>query len=185
MVWQKLKSTLKYQNRYMTVTEDELLTDHGDKVTFGIVHKDPAVMIIPWDGEKFILVGQYRYSVDLFSWEFPAGHMEHASIETAAKAELEEEAGVKANKLVKIGQFAIGPGLFTQICHTYLATGLSPGKQHLEPAEKGMQLKSVTLEQINQMILDGDITDGLTISSLKLFELYLQTHPKVVQSTHA
>lgn len=157
----------------MTVTEDELVTDHGDKVTFGIVHKEPAVMIIPWHGNKCTLVGQYRYPVDSFSWEFPAGHMEHTSIEEAARVELEEETGLKANSLIKLGEFAVGPGHLTQICHTYLATGLTAGAQNLEPAEKGMKVKNVTLSKLNEMISRGEVIDGLTLSSLKLFELYL------------
>jgi ADP-ribose pyrophosphatase len=99
--------------------------------------------------------------------------MEHASIEAAAKTELEEETGYKAERLIKLGEFAIATGHNTQICHTYLATGLTSGTQNLEPAEKGMQLKAVSLDELNQMVVRGEIIDGLTISSLKLFELYL------------
>ena len=157
----------------MTVIEDELVTNYGDKVTFGVVHKEPAVMIIPWDGEHTTLIGQYRYPVDYFSWEWPAGHMEHDNIEAAAMAELEEETGLKAGQLVEIGNFAIAPGHLTQICHTFVATDLKPRIQHLEPAEKGMQVKAVTLNELNNMIINHDIIDGLTLSSLKLFELHL------------
>lgn len=173
MVWQKLSSKQVYQNRYMKVTEDELATDHGDQVIFGVVHKEPAVMIIPWDGERVTLIGQYRYPVDLWSWEFPAGHMEHDSLDQAARTEMEEETGFKAKELTKIGEFAIAPGHNTQICHTYLATGLTRGHQHLEPAEKGIQVKTVTLAELDMMIINHQITDGLTLASLKLFELYL------------
>lgn len=176
MTWQKLNSIEKYKNRYMTVTEDELITDHGDQITFGIVHKNPAVMIIPWDGQNVTLIGQYRYPVDTFSWEFPAGHMEHQNTEEAAMVELEEETGLRCNRLTKIGEFAIAPGHNTQICHTYLATDLLTGTQNLETAEKGMQIKTVTLTELNDMISTHEITDGLTISSLKLFELYLAKH---------
>lgn len=173
MTWTKLSSKTVYQNRFMTVTEDELITDHGDQVVFGVVHKEPAVLVIPWDGAKITLIGQYRYPVDSWSWEFPAGHMEHANIESAAIAELEEETGLRAKRLVKIGEFAIAPGHNTQICHTFVATELTSGTQHLEAAEKGMQVKSVTLAELNEMILKHEIVDGLTLTSLKLFELYL------------
>ncbi len=176
MTWQKLSSKIMYQNRYMTVTEDELVTDHGDKVTFGIVHKKPAVWIIPWDGEQFTLVGQYRYPVDAFSWEFPAGHMEHINLEAAAKAELQEETGLIANKLVKIGSFFVAPGHNTQIGYVYLATGLTKSTQKLETAEKGMQVKTVTPAELNTMISRKEVRDGPTITSFKLFELYLATH---------
>lgn len=173
MTWQKLSSVEKYKNRYMSVTEDELVTDHGDKVVFGVVHKEPAVMIIPWDRTRVTLIGQYRYPIDSWSWEFPAGHMEHVNIEAAAQAELEEETGLHADRLIKIGEFVIAPGHHTQICHTFVATELSASVQHLEAAEKGMRAKAVTLAELNEMIINHEITDSLTLSSIKLFELHL------------
>lgn len=173
MTWQKLSSKIMYQNRFMTVTEDELMTDHGDKVTFGVVRKEPGASIIPWDGHHFTLVGQYRYTVDYFSWEFPAGHFEHADMESTARAELEEEAGLVAGKIEKIGEFHLAPGHHTQIIHFYLATDLRPGRQELETAEKGMQIKRVTHDELNKMIAKGEIKDSLTIAALKFFELYL------------
>jgi len=157
----------------MEVTEDELLTSRGDKITFGIVHKQPAILIIPWDGEHLTMVRQYRYAVDFESWELPAGHMEHDSLLSAAEAELKEETGIKANKFKELGTFHIAPGHLTQVCHVYLATDLVEGKQNLEKAEFGMEIGKFTLTKLNQMIVDGEIKDGLTITSVKLFELYL------------
>lgn len=159
----------------MSVTEDQVVTDHGDQVTFGIVHKEPAVYIIPWDGERLTLVGQYRYPVKAFSWEFPAGHMEHDNLEAAARAELEEEAGLVADTIVKIGDFYLAPGYSNQIGHVYLATGLSEGTQKLETAERGMQIKNVTQEELSDLIRRGEVKDGPTITSLQFFELYLAT----------
>ncbi len=173
MTWKKLSSVEKYKNRYMTVTEDELVTDQGDQVTFGVVHKIPGACIIPWDGQNFTIVGQYRYPVDFFSWEFPAGHFEHENMESTARAELEEEAGLVADKIEKIGEFHLAPGHHTQIIYFFLATGLSASKQNLETAEKGMQIKKVTPQELNQMIINGDVKDSLTIAALKFFELYL------------
>jgi 8-oxo-dGTP pyrophosphatase MutT (NUDIX family) len=173
MSWQKLASREVYQNRYLTVTEDRVLTDHGDEVTYGIIHKEPAVLIIPWDGARTTLIGQYRYAVDYFSWEWPAGHYEHDSLEQAVRAELEEEAGLLAGKLEEIGNFHIAPGHLTQVCHTFLATDLKEGKRQLETSEKGMKLKKLTLSEMKEMIRAGEIKDGLTITSLALLELYL------------
>ena len=172
MTWQKLSSVEKYKNRYMTVTEDELVTDHGDKVVFGIVHKEPAVWIVLWDGERVLLVGQYRYPVDFFSWELPAGHAEDKNPIVSAKLELEEETGLIAKDLLELGTFHIAPGHLTQVGYVYLATKFDLGKRKLERAEKGMQMKWVTLPEMNVMIKDGVILDGPTITALKLFELH-------------
>jgi 8-oxo-dGTP pyrophosphatase MutT (NUDIX family) len=99
--------------------------------------------------------------------------MEHENIEAAANAELEEEAGLLAGKIKKIGEFHLAPGHHTQIIHFYLATDLSAGKQDLETAEKGMQIKRVTHDELNNMIRSGEVKDSLTIAALKFFELHL------------
>ncbi len=158
----------------MTVTEDELLTDHGDRVTYGIVRKQPAVIVIPWDGKEFTLIGQYRYAVNFFSWEFPAGHHDHDTLKETAKAELEEEAGITAGKLEEIGTFHIAPGHSTQICHVFLATNLSAGMRNLEPSEKGMLIKKMTQTEIDEAIKRGTIKDGLTINAMMLLQLSLK-----------
>jgi 8-oxo-dGTP pyrophosphatase MutT (NUDIX family) len=173
MTWQQKSSKQVYKNRFMTVTEDQVVTDHGDTVTFGIVHKQPGVSVIPWDGKYFTLVGQYRYPVNYFSWEFPAGHLEHENLEAAVRAELEEEAGILADTIVKIGEFHIAPGHNTQIIHFYLATELQEGRQNLETAELGMEIKKVTQSELNELIAKGVVKDSLTIAGLKFFELYL------------
>lgn len=184
MSWKQLSSSIKYQNRYMTVTEDKVVTEQGDELTFGIVHKDPAVWIIPWDGTHLTIIGQYRYAVDYFSWEFPAGHAEQHSPETAAALELKEEAGITAKKLELIGNFFIGPGQLTQVGYVYLATDLARGNRKLEAAEKGMVSKEVVLSEFEQMISDGIIKDGPTITAYTFFKQYLETHICVSSKTN-
>lgn len=175
MNWKQLSSKTMYQNRFMTVTEDEVLTDHGDKVTYGIVHKEPFAIVIPWDGEQTVLVGQYRYAVNYYSWEFPMGHYEniHGSVENAARAELKEETGLTAQNIQAIGSFYLGLGHHTQRAHVFVATSLTQGEQKLETAEKGMKVKKVSLLELTALIQDGTILDGPTISAFKFFELYL------------
>jgi ADP-ribose pyrophosphatase len=174
MNWQKLKSRVVYQNRFMTITDEKLLTDYGKEVAFGVVHKEPGVSIIPWDGKYLTLVQQYRYPVDEFSWEFPAGHYEHDSIDDSARAELREEAGLEASQLEKIGEFYLAPGHHTQVIHFYLAIGLHSVPQELEVAEEGMTIKRFTPKEINTMIKNGEIKDSLTIAAMKFFELHQQ-----------
>ena len=155
----------------MTVTEDELLTDHQQNVTFGIVHKQPAAIVIPWDGNKFTMIKQYRYAVDFDSWEFPAGHYEQNSIYKTAQLELQEEAGLVASSLKEIGVYHIAPGHLTQVCHIFLATDLSPVPRQLEQSELGMEVSSFTPQQVDGMIINGTIKDGLTITAKKFFDL--------------
>lgn len=155
----------------MTVTEAEIITDLGDRVTYGIVHKRPGVSVIPFDGAKYYLIRQYRFPVDFTGWEFPAGHVEKEDAEGSARMELDEEAGLRAGRLVKLGSYYEAPGHLDQEIHVYLATGLTEGKQKLEPAEKGIKVAQFTLEEIEKMIGTGEIKDGLTISAYTFLKL--------------
>lgn len=155
----------------MTVTEDELITGYGENVTFGIVHKEPAVIVIPWDGQNLTMIKQYRYAVNYEGWEFPAGHHEHSSLIETARAELREEAGLVAGSIKKIGEFHIAPGHMTQVCHVYLATKLSHVSRELERAEKGMLVSKFSKSEIMQMLQSGNIKDGVTICAFKYLEL--------------
>jgi 8-oxo-dGTP pyrophosphatase MutT (NUDIX family) len=177
MTWKKLNSKVVYKNRYMTVMEEVFLTDHGDKVVYGIVHKDPFSVVIAWDTERVLLVGQYRPSAEIFSWEFPMGHAETDDPLVAAKRELKEETGLLASDLVEIATCYPAIGTMDQKCYIYVARHWVSGQKNLDTSEKDMQQKWVTLKELEQLIYDGTIIDGPTITALKYFEHYLTKHP--------
>lgn len=174
MTWQKISSTIKYQNRYMTVTEDVFVTDKGEKGTFGIVRKEPFSIVIPWDGTKLLLVGQYRHSVEIFSWEFPMGHAEADDPVTAAKRELQEETGLITTDLIELATFYPAIGTMDQKGFIYLTQHWEKGAQNLDPAEAGMQLRWVTVPELEGLIADGTIFDGPTITAYYYFQQFLR-----------
>ena len=171
MSWKINSSKVVYQNKWMTVTEDEVETEFGEHLTCGVVHKKPFALIIPWDGKEFTLVGQYRHAIGKFSWEFPQGHFEHESIEVTAKAELKEETGLLAETITLIGHFYLGPGHHSQECKVFLAEGLTQGKVDLQEGEKGMKNMQVTMEDFRKMILNGEMGDGPSLAAYQIFTM--------------
>lgn len=169
MSWKQLSSKEIFRNRWMWITEDRVEMEDSAEATYTVVHKNPFALIIPWDGERFTLVGQYRYNVDFDSWEFPQGHYEHNSIYETAQRELKEETGNTASEIREINSFYIAPGAIDQECKVFLATGLTKGETELEDTEQGLRSRSVTLEEMNRMIRNGVIKDGPTITALHLF----------------
>lgn len=165
MPWKKLSTRQVYKNRWLEVTEDDIQIDSGEVVKYGVVHKKPFALIIPWDKKYLTLVGQYRYPIDRYSWEFPEGHLEHSSIEKTAREELREETGLISQKVEEVGIFHLAPGHHTQVCHVFLATGLIAGEPEREKSEQGMTTKKVTFTEFEQMVRGGTITDGPTIAA--------------------
>ena len=69
-------------------------TERGEKV---IVHPGNAVAVLPLHGERCILLKQYRYAIDEYILEAPAGTMEPGEDPlTTAGRELIEETGFAA-----------------------------------------------------------------------------------------
>jgi 8-oxo-dGTP pyrophosphatase MutT (NUDIX family) len=166
MPWKTLNTKEVYRNKWMWITEDKVVTDFGVNLTYGVIHKKPFALIIPWDGKNFTLVGQYRYAIKKFSWEFPKGG--------AAKAELREETGLSASSIKLIGSFFLAPGHHSQRCKVFLAQDLTEGKQKLEKSEKGMKTKKISRAGLEKMIANGKMKDGPTLAALSIFNNYLK-----------
>ncbi len=165
MSWKTISSRSVYKNKWMEITEDQVVTDFGKHLTYGVVHKEPFALIVPWDGNRLFLVGQYRYPVNEFSWEFPQGHLEHGNILETARKELQEETGLTASDIKEIVVFNLAPGHHSQKCHVFLATDLVEGSSELEESEEGMKTKKLTVAEFQKMIVRGDIKDGPTIAA--------------------
>lgn len=175
MTWKTLSRKEVYRNTWMHVTEDTVETDSGVTLTYGVVHKEPCVLIIPKEDERYTLVGQFRYPIRKFSWEFPQGHFIGDSITTTAITELKEETGLTAGSLVEIGSFFIAPGTHNQQCHVFLAQTLTHGQPHRESGEQGMEIKNISMPEILDMIRIGEISDGPTLSALSLLRIHENT----------
>lgn len=165
MTWKTLSSKSVYKNKWMEVTEDQVVTDFGKQLIYGVVHKKPFALIVPWDGTYLYLVGQYRYPVNEFSWEFPQGHFEHDSILETAQKELHEETGLSTADIKEVAVFNLAPGHHSQKCHVFLATGLTEGRNAPEESEEEMKIKKLTPLQLQEMIAKGKITDGPTLAA--------------------
>ncbi len=95
--WITLQSKAIYNNKWITVTEDDVINPKGGKGIYGKVHfKNIAIGIVAMDEEQCLwLVGQYRYTLNAYSWEIPEGGSPHAENSLdGAKRELKEETGL-------------------------------------------------------------------------------------------
>jgi len=99
--WKILSSTQVYENPWISLTEYQVINPGGGKGIYGKVHfKNRAVGIIPMDHEGNIyLVGQFRFALDMYSWEIPEGGAPFSEdLLTSAKRELKVEAGIEASQ---------------------------------------------------------------------------------------
>lgn len=169
-----LSSKTVYKNRWMTVREDEVERENGQKGIYGVVEKPDFALIIPFDGTHLYLVEQYRYPVSARFWEFPQGSWEQApdtDPAELARAELIEETGLSAGKLTYLGHLYKAYGYSNQGMHVFFATDLTQGTQELDEEEHGLIVKKFTLDEIKKMIRVGSIKDSSTLAAWSLWRI--------------
>lgn len=136
------------------------------------VHPGGAVVIPLTDEGKIIFVKQFRYPLQKWILELPAGKLDKdEDPAVCAERELTEETGFKAGSLLKLGKIYTTPGFCNEVLHIFLAKNLSPGEHNREEGEIGMQVIEFTLTEIDELIRTGKILDAKTICAIAMFKL--------------
>jgi 8-oxo-dGTP pyrophosphatase MutT (NUDIX family) len=167
--WQILRSELKYDNPWISLTEHQVLNPNGGEGIYGVVHfKNRAIGVLAIDAEDHIyLVGQYRFPLDQYSWEIPegGGPVEETDPLESAQRELLEETGLKAAHWEKMQTLHLSNSVSDEYGIIYLATGLSQHEADPEETEQ-LAVKRVPFETAYEMVEKGEITDSLTMVAI-------------------
>jgi len=170
------KSEILFRGKVFDLQVDELEYNSGNKGIREIaVHPGGAVVVPVKDDNKIVMVSQFRYPFQKFLLEMPAGKLDkNEDPLVCATRELEEETGYKSKSIIKLGSICTTPGFCTEVLHIFLAEGLVPGNHNREEGEHGMEVHELTLEEIEQKILAGEIIDAKSISGVLLYKLYIK-----------
>jgi len=166
-----------YRGRILDVREDIVRFPNGSEGILEIVRHRGAAAVLPLYGPEdceqgtgpdVVLLRQFRYASGGTLWEAPAGKLDEGEApEVCAFRELEEEAGIKASRLIPLTTLLTTPGFSDERVHLFLATGLEDGQQALEEHEV-IECHRMPLSRAVDMVLSGDIVDGKTVSLLLL-----------------
>lgn len=173
--WKLLNSKIKYDNRWIRVEEHDVINPTGGKGIYGKVHfRNIAVGVVPIDDDgNTWLVGQYRYPLDQYSWEIPEGGCPIGEQELeAAKRELKEETGLKAENWEELLRIHTSNSVSDERGVVFLAKNLTQGETDFEETED-LKIKKLPLSKAIQMVMDGEITDSISmVALLKLKALF-------------
>jgi ADP-ribose pyrophosphatase len=174
-----------YANPWTRVREDVIERPNGQRGIYGVIDKDPACIIIPIEhtpeGDCIWLVEQFRYTVGARFKELPQGGWEEADADPRemAAGELREETGLIARKLTELATLQIGYGVMNQKHHVFLAEDLTQGPHDRDAEEVDLEVFRVTVQEFEQMILDGRIVDNCTVSAWGVYRLWRERHPSM------
>jgi 8-oxo-dGTP pyrophosphatase MutT (NUDIX family) len=174
-----LSSREIYRNPWLRLREDQIERSNGAQGLYSVVEKDDCAVIIPIENDTIYLVEQFRYTIQQRALELPQGGWETADVdpEELARGELREETGLEAASMMFLGTLWIAYGFARQKQHVFLATGLMQKATDPDPEEQDLVVRSASIANFEQMLLDGTIQDSCTIASWGLYRLWKERQP--------
>jgi 8-oxo-dGTP pyrophosphatase MutT (NUDIX family) len=171
--WKILEQKIIYDNPWILLTEYQVINPSGGNGIYGKVHfKHLAVGVIPLDADwNTWLVGQYRFTLNDYSWEIPegGGRMDEEPLE-AAKRELLEEAGLVANCWEKILTMHLSNSVTDEHAIIYLARDIEQKNASPEETEE-LVIKKLLFDDAVRMIESGEITDAMSIAAIQQIQV--------------
>ena len=168
--WKTISQETAYENAWIRVEHHDVINPAGNPGIYGKVHyKNTAISILAVDSEGYTyLVGQYRYTLNAYSWEVPEGGCSILSGEStlsAAKRELLEETGLVATQWTEIGEVYLSNSVSDERAVMYLAQNLSQHQSCPEETEQ-LKIRRIPLKEAIEMAQNGQITDALSVLTL-------------------
>lgn len=175
--WKILKSKLVFNNKWVTIRQDEVELPKGEIIDdFFVIVRPDIVLVFPvTENQEIVFVRQYRHATGEILLELPAGRLdsEIEDAEVAARRELEEETGYVADELIKLGTLYDNPIKDTNKVHLFLAKNVQlTGKQNLDITED-VEVVLIAIDQVMTKITNGEIRVSGTVAAIFLGINYL------------
>ena len=178
LIEESVSSEEIYNGKIVHLYKDKVRLPNGKFATREVMRHTGAVAIVPLTEEgNVIVVRQYRYPFAEVLLEIPAGKLDVGEApEDCARRELSEETGCEAERLIPLGEYYPSVAVLDEKIHLYLARGLVQKTVHPDEDEF-LQVESMPLKTLVEMIMQGQIRDGKTQTAL-LKTWYLEQNRK-------
>jgi len=166
-----LESTRVYTGKVFNVDRDRVTMPNGRTATVDVVRHSSSVVIAPVpEPGKIILIKQFRYPVNRFLWELPAGSVDEGEQpEQAARRECHEEIGLVPATVVRLTALYPTPGYCDEEMVFFRVSGLEKTDEQAHVDEdEDIEAKTFELREAREMVRRGEIVDMKTVVALSL-----------------
>ena len=166
---ERLSTERVFEGKVFNVDRDRVRMPHGREVTVDAIRHPPSAVIVPVpEPGHVVLVRQYRYAVNRWLWELPAGSVDEGETpEQAASRECHEEIGLLPDTVVRLGSMLPTPGYCDEEMFFFRVSGLNEPAHAAEADEdEDIEVRTFTLREARDMIRRGEIVDMKTVIGL-------------------
>ena len=168
---EQLESQQVFKGKVFSVDRDRVRMPNGRAVTADVVRHSRSVVLVPVpEPGKVILIRQYRYAVNAFLWELPAGSVDEGeSPEQAARRECHEEIGLVPSTIVRLSAIYPTPGYCDEEMVFFRLSGLEKtDEQAAVDEDEDIEARVFELRDAREMVRRGEIQDMKTLVGLTL-----------------
>jgi len=168
---ERLSHERVYDGKVFDVDRDKVRMPNGRTVTVDVVRHPKSVVLIPVpEPGHVILIRQYRYPVNAFLWELPAGSVDDGeSPEQAARRECHEEIGKVPATIVRMAAMLPTPGYCDEEMVFFRVSSLEePTEAAAVDENEDIEAKTFELREAREMIRRGEIIDMKTVAGLAM-----------------
>jgi ADP-ribose pyrophosphatase len=153
-----------FRGRRLWIEQRNVVLPNGLERQKVIVHPSNAVAILPIEGTQCKLIRQYRYAIDDYIFEAPAGALESGEDPLqAAGRELIEETGFTAQIIKPRGFIITTPGYTDEKIYLFEANGLTPSQEFVKDDDEVIEVVDIPVRDLTWMIREGTLVDAKTI----------------------
>jgi len=179
--WHRLSTDYPFKHRILNVRRDHVDIAGQHTIDYAYLESDGAVWVVPVtpDGQ-IVLIKQYRYSVDEWVWEVPAGGMfDHdGDPESLAHRELMEEIGGQAERMQYVGWFYGGVAITNSKCHVFIAHNTRLTQEPEREVTEMLEAHLFPMEEVMRMARSGEMHDGRSALAVLRSEPFLRDTDK-------
>ncbi|MFN2474843.1 MAG: NUDIX domain-containing protein [Chthoniobacterales bacterium] len=161
--WQLRGSESRFENEIFRLREDAVEVD-GKKIKYAYVERADAVIVVPVTAAgEIVILKQYRYAVDEWCLEIPAGGTHDtcdAALEDVVRKELREEIGGTAKSIRYVDYFYSANALTDEKCHVFLAEGVELTNEQETESTESIEVKLVPAGEAVALAQNGKMKTG-------------------------
>lgn len=169
--WKHVRTTVLFRNQYFFLQRDRVRLPNGEQYDYFINNQHGrAVTVLPFDDRgQLYLAKEFRYPVRQVIYNAVGGSVDRGETpQQAARRELIEETGIRAQRLELLGTFYANPARSGTVFYAYAAYGLTNGQAQPEHTEF-IELERMSVRRVAQLIKGGGMRDPYFMSAFLLY----------------